>query len=168
MARRYDIEKLFRLYYRPLCLYATHYLQSTDSIEDIVQEAFVSLYQKLDDGSTVNSAESYLFASVRNGCIDFLRKRKTHPEEILPEELGGIISDDETVSDSFDESLLWNAIDRLPDGRRKMLLMHKRDGMKYSEIAEELGVSERTVRNQISRALRSLRRGLGKFIFFFL
>ena len=167
MARRYDIEELFLLYYRPLCLYATHYLQSTDNIEDIVQEAFISLHQKLDSGAAVNSAESYLYASVRNGCIDLLRKHNTHPEEILTEELSGIISDDETVSDSFDESQLWNAIDRLPAGRRKMLLMHKRDGMKYSEIAEELGVSERTVRNQISRALRALRRGLGKFFFFF-
>lgn len=167
MAKTNDIDELFRLYYRPLCIYATHYLQSIDNVEDIVQEAFVSLFEKMKGGTAVASVKSYLFTSVRNGCIDVLRKRNTHPEEFLPEEFCETVPDAETVSDSFDEALLWSAIDSLSSGRKKMLLMHKRDGMKYSEIAEELGVSERTVRNQLSRALKFLRKEKKNFLLFF-
>ena len=52
---------------------------------------------------------------------------------------------------------LWTAIDALPDRCREVFLMAKRDGMTYREIAEELGISERTVEHQVSKALRLLR-----------
>ena len=72
-----------------------------------------------------------------------------------------VITDGEAVSRSEVESRLWSAIDRLPAQRRQILLMSKRDGMKYTEIASELGLSAFTVRNQISRALASLRKDTG-------
>lgn len=159
-----DIDSLFRLYYRPMCLYATHYLQTTEGVEDIVQDAFVSLYEKMKDGVEVRSPKAYLSSSVRNGCIDVLRRRQSHPEDSLPEDLTETLSDEETLSRSFDEAWLWTAIDKLPEGRRKILLMNKRDGLKYSEIAEQLDISERTVRNQLSRAMKTLREGAKKVI----
>ena len=47
MGRFVDIDRLFRLYYRPLCLYATHYLKDPDAVEDIVQDAFEALWEKM-------------------------------------------------------------------------------------------------------------------------
>ena len=61
-------------------------------------------------------------------------------------------------------------MDALPEMRRRCLLMAKRDGLSYKEIADELGLSEHTVRNHISRALESLREGspqILSFIFLF-
>lgn len=163
MARMNDIDELFRLYYRPLCLYATHYLQSVDAAEDVVQEAFVALWEKMKAGEGPSLSKAYLSASVRNACIDILRRRRSHPESALPEDVAEPITDEEALSRSFDEARLWTAVESLPEGRRRMLLMHRRDGLKYSEIAERLGVSERTVRNQISRALKTLRGRAKKF-----
>ena len=55
------------------------------------------------------------------------------------------------------EARLWAAVDALPEMRRRCLLMAKRDGLSYKEIAQDLGLSENTVRNHISRALETLR-----------
>lgn len=74
-----------------------------------------------------------------------------------PYDLDGIISDEEAVGRSFREAELWERIDRLPDRCREIFLMSKRDGMKYSEIASELGLSEKTVEHQISKALKRLK-----------
>ena len=157
MADRKDIDALFRLYYRPMCLYAAHYLKD-DDVEDIVQDAFTALWEKMLGGDLPSSPRAYLAASVRNRCIDVLRGRKAHPGEALPADLSE--PDMEVLSQAFDEACLWDALARLPKGRRRMFLMHRRDGLKYAEIAGRLGVSERTVRNQISRALKSLRASL--------
>ncbi|MBO5876505.1 MAG: sigma-70 family RNA polymerase sigma factor, partial [Bacteroidales bacterium] len=57
------------------------------------------------------------------------------------------------------EAKLWTAIDSLPEKCRQVFLMSKRDGLKYEEIAQELGLSVNTVRNQISKALNVLKNG---------
>lgn len=86
--------------------------------------------------------------------------------EILPVEDDVAISDDEAVDNSVKEARIWSAIDRLPAKRRRIFLMSRRDGMKYSEIAQSLGLSENTVRNQISKALEDIRQGVKKVILF--
>lgn len=87
-------------------------------------------------------------------------------KEILPVEDDVAISDDEAVDNSVKEARIWSAIDRLPAKRRRIFLMSRRDGMKYSEIAQSLGLSENTVRNQISKALEAIRQGVKKVILF--
>lgn len=115
--RGLEIDQLYRLYYRQMCLYAAHFLGGSGDVEDVVQDAFAALWDRISNGDMPSKPEAYLAASVRNVCID-----------------------------------------RLPEGRRRMLLMHLRDGLKCPEIAKRLGVSEGTVRNQIYRALKALRR----------
>lgn len=168
MGRFVDIDRLFRLYYRPLCLYATHYLKDPDAVEDIVQDAFEALWEKMAV-SDIQSPKSYLYASVRNSCVSRMRAANRLLEDIRPEDLSKIISDEEAVDRSFSESALWKAINELPKKRRQMLLMEKRDGMSCAEIASALGVSVGTVKNQISRALKSLRaKGKELILYFFL
>ena len=159
MGRFVDIDRLFRLYYRPLCLYATHYLKDPDAVEDIVQDAFEALWEKMAV-SDIQSPKSYLYASVRNSCVSRMRAANRLLEDIRPEDLSEFISDEEAVDRSFSESALWKSINELPKKRRQMLLMEKRDGMSCAEIASALGVSVGTVKNQISRALKSLRKML--------
>lgn len=172
MVRTADIESLFRLYYRPLCLYALHYLKDKDLIEDLVQEAFTACWQKVLADGEIDNPKAYLYAAVRNRCLDAVRRRRQDvvldslEESVLPVDDDSVIPDEEAVEDSFEEARIWTAIDRLPAKRRRIFLMSRRDGMKYSEIAQALGLSENTVRNQISRALDSLRHGVKKVIMF--
>lgn len=156
MARMNDIEELFRLYYRPLCLYASKFLPDSESVEDVVQEAFISYWNKIQEGAAPSSPKSYLYRTVHNRCVDELRGKT---DGSVPEDIAYDIVDEPAADRSFIWARLWTAIDGLPEKRRKILLMNKRDGMTYSEIAEQLGISEHTVHAQVTRALRTLREG---------
>jgi RNA polymerase sigma-70 factor (ECF subfamily) len=159
-----DINHLFRLYYRPLCLYAARYLRDADTVEDIVQGAFMTYWEIIRDGQEPDAPKSYLYRIVHNRCIDVLRKGRQettidlyHMKEDLP--------DEETVDRSFIWARLWTAIDRLPAKRREILLLSKRDGLSYAEIARRMGISQNTVHNHMTKALRTLREGADQVFF---
>lgn len=161
-----SFESLYRKLYRRLCIYALHYVGDVRNAEDIVQECFLSYWSRLSGqgglpGGGVDAPGAFLFRSVRNRSIDFLRSGENAGRKLSPEDCDSDISDDEAVQRSGVEAALWTAIDRLPDKRRRILLMSKRDRMSYQEIAHELGISVFTVRNQISRALSELRSDTG-------
>ncbi len=149
-----EIDLIFQHYYRPLCLYATHYLHDIDEAEDVVQDCFVKLISR---SIMPENIKAFLYTSVRNACIDRLRRQSPIDTEISPSDLSGTISDDQAQESSFREAELWTAIELLPERCREIFLMSKRDGMTYREIAEELNLSEKTVEHQISKALKTLR-----------
>lgn len=149
-----NTDLLFRQYYRPLCLYALHYLGDVEAAEDAVQDCFVRLIETEGPPSNVRA---WLYAAVRNRCIDQLRRARPTAGDILPEDLAGVISDEEAQERSQREAELWTAIDALPPRCREVLLLAKRDGLKYSEIAARMGITEKTVEHQMSKALRRLR-----------
>lgn len=161
------MEELFRYNYRPLCLYALHYLSDAGQAEDVVQESFAALWEKLEAGSVIVNRRAYLYTAVRNRCLSLLRKKSLETEPIGPRDTFGIIDDDDAQDRSQIEARLWTAIDSLPEKCRRVFLMSKRDGMKYEEIADRLGISVNTVRNQISKALKTLKDGAVKIYMFF-
>ena len=162
-----SFDDLFKYNYRPLCLYALHYIQDVDLAEDIVQDSYASLWEKLQEGDHVLNLKSYLYMMVRNRCLDHLRKKGLPTESLKPYDSYGIIDDDDAQERSQTEARLWTAIDSLPEKCREVFIMSKRDGLKYEEIAEELGLSVNTVRNQISKALKVLKEGVHKLYTFF-
>lgn len=153
------IDLAFQTYYRPLCLYAVHYLRDVDEAEDTVQDCFVRLLERTPpfSFSSQEKLKSFLYASVRNACVDKLRRQHPVLQEVSPSDLSGSISDDEAMERSFSEAELWTAIEQLPDRCREIFLMSKRDSLTYREIAEELSLSEKTVEHQVSKALKLLR-----------
>lgn len=78
-------------------------------------------------------------------------------------------SEEERIARSELEAQLWKLIDELPEKRRDIFLMAKRDGLSYKEIAEETGLTVKTIENHISRALKSLRKkNRTLYLYFFL
>lgn len=155
------MENLFRYHYRPLCIFALHYLKDIDASEDVVQEAFGVLWEKLSAGEKVVNQKGYLYSVVKNRSLDIMRKRGLGGEAIT---LDGSVEDIEepTVEDAEVEARLWTAIDTLPEKCREIFLMSKRDGLRQEEIASELGISLQTVKNQVSKALKILKDGAVK------
>ena len=144
---------LFRTLYRPLCLYAMHYLHGNiEEAEDVVQDCFVKY---LNQGA--ENPKAFLYTLVRNRCVDLLRHRSPVDAQIEPCDLEGVISDVEAQERSFTEARLWTAIDHLPPRQRQVLLMSKRGGLRYIDIAQQLGISPKTVEHLISHALSTLR-----------
>lgn len=156
-----EIGTLYEQYFRQLCLYALHYVGDLDESKDIVQECFASL---IKNNLALSNPKVYLYNSVRNRCIDILRSKKK--ERIAPMDDLSYISDEEAQRRSEIEVQLWEAVDSLPPKRRELLLLNKRDGLKYSDIARLKGLSENTVRNQIFRAIESLRNNSKKILNF--
>ena len=159
-----NYELLFRYYYRPLCLYALHYIGDTDTVEDIVQDCFVRLIEHQEAGNP----KAWLYTAVRNACIDRIRRDNPLIANVEPCDLEGTITDEEAAERSLHEAELWTAIDSLPEKCREIFLLSKRDGKKYREIAELLSISEKTVEHQISKALRILRGKAEDFFYFFI
>lgn len=160
-----DLETLFKRHYRALCLCATHIVGDLDQGEDIVMNCFLKLAERLSAGHTVEWGGGYLFRMVRNASLDHAA---LHQPVLRTDELPD--HPDEEVEAlrerSERESRLWGEIDLLPPACRQVLLMSKRDGMAYREIAEALGLSVKTVESHMRRAYTTLR-GKAKRIYFF-
>ena len=148
---------LFKRYYRQLCLYAAHYLKGDIAAsEDIVQDCFVKLWQQ-EAKRDITDKRAFLYSTVRNACIDTLRRQHPEMTSIDPSDLEEVISDEEAIDRSEQEAKVWEIIDALPDRCREVFLMAKRDGMTYNEIADALNISVKTVEHQISKAMKKLR-----------
>ncbi len=150
-----DFEYHFRKLYLPLGMYALRILDNADDAEDIVEEAFMKAWKAISSGTEIDNFNSYIYRSIRNECVSLLRK-KTDFEDIdnVPE-----ISE-EVIDTSVRDARIWKAIDSLPEKCREIFLMSKRDGFSNQEIADELGISIKTVKNQMTKALSRLREAL--------
>lgn len=158
----------FLQYYRPLCLFALHYLKDIDDAEDTVQDCFMELWRRKDRGMDTSGLKSYLYSMVRNRCIDILKKDSLIDSNVQPSDLEEILSDEECEEWAYDEARMWTAIDSLPEKCREVFLLAKREGLKYEEIAARMGISVHTVKNQMSKAVKTVKAGVQKvYLFFF-
>lgn len=146
----------FKEHYHPLCLYATHVVGDAVKAEDVVMECFVSFVGKVDSGWEPNNAKNYIYTMVKNACKDEM-KRTVHASSI--DEIKNLADNDDgdVMEECEREARLWKAINELPEACRNIFLMCKRDGMKYKEIAETLGLSVKTVETQMRKAFSVLR-----------
>lgn len=162
-----DFDDNFRCYYRPLCMFSLKIVNDIDQAEDIVQDAFVDLWQKRESLKDSSNIRAYLFAIVRNKSTDYIKKissiEVSYDISLIAEE-----EMEQTIEDSFEQARILTAIDNLPERCKNALLLSKRDGLKYEEIAENMSVSVNTVRNHISKALRLIKKSTRKIYMFFI
>ena len=157
-------EQVFREHYRPLCAFALQYVKDVDRAQDLVQDLFFRLWQDRERTTITTSIKSYLFASVRNRCLNAVATQaRLRP---LNEEADDRIEEDALGEDEHAERLarVQAAIEALPEERRKVFKLSRYDGLKYHEIADRLGISAKTVENQMGRALKTLREDLADLL----
>ncbi len=150
-----EFETYFRRLYLPLGMYALRIVDNADDAEDIVEDTFLKVWQAISAGAEIDNFDTYMYRCVRNGCVSFLRGRKEMESiDAVPEVC------DEVIDTSLRDARIWKAIDELPDKCRQVFLMSKRDGLTNAEIAEELNISIKTVKNQMTKAFARLRESL--------
>ena len=150
-----EFEKWFRALYLPLGMYALRIVDDADVAEDMVQEAFVKTWSHLEAGTDISNFKAFIYRCVRNECLSYLSNRKNKVgEEFIPE-----VGED-VIDTSMRDARIWKAIDELPEKCREIFLMSKRDGYSNEEIADELGISVKTVKNQMTKAFSRLHEAL--------
>ncbi len=161
-------EQLFRRYYSDLCGYAQYVLKDIDLSEDLVQEVFVQLWQKKDQVQISESLKSYLFTAVRNRCLNEFRHNKIKDEHQQYAKsstgMGGYHAVDDVVEGDDLKNHLNQCIEKLPPQCKRVFMLNRFEGKKYSEIAEELGISNKAVEAHMSKALKILRKELKDFL----
>lgn len=166
--RKEAFEFLFTSYYPRLRNYASHFITDVDDVEDIIQDCFVSLWNRRTMLTGI-SLSSMLFTMVRNGCLNFL-KHKAIAQGYNAEELKHISGSEALYNLDFlgsaDEELLYNELRRqidevlsnLPERSRQVFVMSRFEGLKNKEIAERLDISVKVVEKHITKSLAMLRK----------
>jgi RNA polymerase sigma-70 factor, ECF subfamily len=162
-----SFERLFRKYYASLCRYADGLLHDTDEAEEIVQQVFVGFWEKREDIVITQSLKSYLYRAVHNHCLNrikHLKIRETHQSYVAHYEADSYEAVAEVVHKNELEVRIYEAIGRLPVQCQRVFKMSRFEELKYQEIADQLGISIKTVENHIGKALKILRVELIEFL----
>ncbi|HLL94560.1 MAG TPA: RNA polymerase sigma-70 factor [Spirosoma sp.] len=156
-------ELLFRRYHQALCSHAVRFVYSKETAEDLVSEVFCRFWKTKAYENITSSFRYYLFRSVRNEAYNYLRlefqKLETIETAMVQEEAFNQRPDQIL---QFEEVLhkVEELVEGLPPQCRKVFLLSRFEGKKYQDIANELGLSIKTVEVHIVKALSIVRRGL--------
>jgi RNA polymerase sigma factor (sigma-70 family) len=146
---------LYKQYSKAMYNIAIRFLNNRMDAEDILQESFVTAFEKLGELINYDSFGSWLKRIVINNCINQLRKNRLELDDIGDYEPADYPDDGEEDL-SIDPVLVHKAIKELPPGGRTIMVLHALEGYKHREIAGMLGISESTSKSQYRRALEVL------------
>jgi|SRR5690625_3613181 len=157
----HTFELLFKAYYRQLTRFAWRYVNSNTIAEELVQDVFANIWEKKHLIIINGSIKSYMYKSVRNQALNFLKHDSIRSEYdfIWAKERGmekdDIINDNQSIK--YKQIKIKKAIEDLPPRSRMAFKLNRHDGLTYQEIAEVMDISIKTVESQMSRALKTLR-----------
>lgn len=165
----------FESYSKELHHLSLKILKSKQDADEVVQEVFLKIWEKRDQINPLKSFRSYLFTIALNNIRGrFLKRAKENRFMVeLYDELVSVGSEEpEDKNFSHYLSILDELIQKLPERRKEIFLMHKKEGLTIPEVAGYLDLSTKTVENQLTAALKALREAFnernirGLYLFF--
>ncbi|HWZ01962.1 MAG TPA: RNA polymerase sigma-70 factor [Mucilaginibacter sp.] len=165
---RKAFEEIYRRYWHPLFLHAYHILDDEDEAQDIIQDIFISFWNKPPTDQIHTSLKSYLYVMVRNKVLNHIRKNKISANFIQLLSTKLTEKDFNTIQDiELKElaELIDKEIDLLPPRMKQVFEMSRKEFLTHKEIAERLGTSEETVKKQITNSLKLLRVKFNQHLF---
>ena len=164
-------DDLFREYFKPLCAYCQfRFGLDIDAAKDAVHSGFIKLLESSAGFSSKLFTRSYLYKAVTNICLDMARHEiiKQKHEQFVQKTSKTELGDDNKITEFKElQNDINTAISELPDQMRRIFELSRYEGMKYAEIALQLGISLKTVETQMSRALVKLRHKLASYLTMF-
>jgi len=161
-----EFEYLYLQYCEPLVLFANRYVDDLEIAENVVQDVFLNVWKKREALDPTGNIKTYLYTSVKNyalNSIDRRRREKQYQEYITIEDINFDTPELQLMRDEIIE-IVNSVVQNLPERCRMIFLMSRSDHLSYAEIAEVLGLSVKTVENQMGKALKILRKHLSHLI----
>lgn len=156
---------VFNQYYQPLVQYGNTFMKDLDEAEDLVQQVFVSVWEKRETTEIHTSLRALLYKAVHNACLNRIKQQKVRRDFAQAEFM---TQTQESASDPVQEKELQqkieDAVNLLPEQCAKIFRMSRYEQLKYQEIADELGLSVKTVENQMGKALKLMRERLKDYL----
>lgn len=170
LRRKEEFKIIYLNFFAPLCVFAKKFVN--DQEEDLVNAVFINIWEKDIQFESQEHCRNYLYRSVRNTCIDFIRSRQA----ALQRDYKYITESHNDIHQSIEEIIIeteyWAEVYReilsLPKASSSIVKMSYFEGLNNQEIANKLNLSIQTVKNQKSKGIKLLRSALTKFLFLLL
>lgn len=158
-------EELFEHYSQKLFHFSYSYLKSESEAEDIVQEVFLKIWENRSKIKTGTSFQSYLFTIAFNSIKKSFNK-KSRQDKFRTNLFDFLSTENSTLENHPDYEMLLSKLDavieQMPERRKEIFLLRKKDGIPVRDIAEKMNISAKTVENQITEAMNYLKKEFGK------
>lgn len=155
---------LYHTYSQKLYGFAFSMLKNHDDAKEIVQDTFLKIWEKREMINPASSLQAFLFSVSYHTAIDLIRKRFKDDQYLTYLQAQFHENDSITTEEPacYQEliRILDNVIGELPGQRKKIYLLSREEGLSHKEIAEKLNISVKTVENQITLALKTIRKQL--------
>jgi len=157
-----EFETLFRRNHQFLCVVAMQYVHDQFIAEDMVQDFFIDFWQRRHTIQLTTSFEAYARRAVKYKCIDFLRKNAVAEKR---NSMFSMLEETQVPTEEPDQEEIRHQryiriielIQKLPENRKNIFIMHAVEKLSYTEIAKRQNISINTVKTQLSRAYTALR-----------
>lgn len=154
-------EKLYQKYKNDIYAFSFSLVKSKSNAEEILQDVYLNVWQNKHKINPDLSFKSFIFTCTRNACLNFLKRAVN--EQTMKDAIFYKINTssnstilDHIINDEY-EVLRKKAIKKLPPKRKVIFKMSREEGKSYEDISAELNISISTVKNQMSKALDSIR-----------
>lgn len=164
-------EQVFKSHFKRLHAYAFTILQNETEAEEIVQQVFFKLWERNENLSVTGSVTAYLYRAVHNESLNFIKHQKVksnHQLHVAYSMKNEVEHPAKKVLAGELEKKIHAALNELPEQCRTIFQLSRFDELKYREIADKLGISVKTVENQMGKALKLMRAKLVDFLSFIL
>lgn len=164
-------EMLFREYYNSLCHFSYKIVKDTVIAEEIVQDIFYYLWDKRNAIELTISLKSYLFKSVHNNSLKYLRHQKVvidHASKVRITQENNFEIQENYAELGEITHIIHKTLNGLPERTREIFNLNRNEGLKYLEIADQLNISIKTVEAHMSNVLKLFRENLKDYLLIFL
>jgi RNA polymerase sigma-70 factor (ECF subfamily) len=157
-----QIELIYKKYKPALMYYCMQFVRNQEDALEIVHDVFVAVWEKRDVLEINLELRPYLYRAVHNKSINFIQKRKLQMQEVeeTPDMASQLADPFQILQHKQIEKSVIQLIDKLPPRCKQVFVLSRKEGLSYKEIAAILDVSPKTVENQISIAIKFIKKGL--------
>lgn len=154
-------DSLFRKYYKYLVVTAYHYVKDNNQAKDMAQEIFCDIWQRRKE-IKINHPKAFLRRAVVNKCLATIRKnsRIDYSDETSSFDIQSKKYVDEEISFNEVNQILKRVVESLPDRCKEIFKLSRFEQLSHKEIAAQLDISVKTIENQMTKALKIVRKEL--------